>query len=301
MNNGQIIKKMRQNRKMTQEQVAEGLISRQAYSKIEKGDSEPGFELFQKLLERLNYGLSDFINEQRNYSKESQLYKAYLNALDGNLSNEEVQQTYNILKKNCTKNSHSLSLYGKFVGLVNKIYPLTVPNFSEKDKLIFREYIQNLNGFYSLNDLMVIADFAALSFDVKSLAKFYSTLPNFKTSDYEYDISSYQLQICKIYNNFADIFIFNDYLELGEECTDKLESFLTQRMNLRYSFYLKINRICLEYKKTNDVTKLAELLDIKKIMEQAGDIQTANSIEYQYKAYINKKEYNPDDALTPDK
>jgi len=48
-------------------------------------------------------------------------------------------------------------------------------------------------------------------------------------------------------------------------------------------------------------TKLAELLDIKKIMELAGDTQTADSIEYQYKAYINQKNYNPNEALTPDK
>lgn len=301
MNNGEILKKLRKNRGMTQKQVSEGLISRQAYSKIEKGDSEPGFELFQKLLSRLNYGLTDFINEQRNLSEDNYLYKMYLKALNNELSNQEVEKTFNILKENRHKDSHTLSLYGKFIILISQNYPLVVPPFSEKDKQIFRTYIENLNGFYSLNDLMIIADFASFSFDIKSLAKFYKTLPEFKISDYEYDISSYQLQICKIYNNFADVFIFNDYLNLGEECANKLETFLKPRMNLRYSFYLKIHRICLDFKKTNDITKLSELLDIKKIMEFAGETQAANAIEYQYKTYINHGKYIPEKSIGPDK
>lgn len=286
---------------MTQSEVSKGIISRQAYSKIEKEQSEPSFHIFSSLLDRLNYNLSDFMNEQRNLSAEKQYYKIYLKALEGSLTENEVEQLYKFSYEHRTVNSNLLALYGKIIGHIHHKYPLIVPNFSKEDKELFRDYILNLNGHYSLNDLLIIGDFATISIDPDELGKFYDTLPSFKTSDYEYDISSYQLQICKIYNNFSDVFLPNNDLKRAEDCINKLENFLKQKLNLRYAFYLKINKICLDYQKNKNQKILLELLDIAKVMESVGDTETANALRYQYETYVNETTYVPENALTSDK
>lgn len=301
MYSGEILKKFRINRNMTQSEVSKGIISRQAYSKIEKGQSEPSFQIFSNLLERLNYDLSDFMNEKRNLFSEKQYYKIYLQALDGTLTENEVEQLYKFSYDHRKENSNLLALYGKIKGHIHHRYPLIVPNFSREDKQLFKDYILNLNGHYSLNDLLIIGDFATISIHPDELGDFYDTLPSFKTSDYEYDISSYQLQICKIYNNFSDVFLPHNDLKRAEDCIKKLENFLKQKLNLRYAFYLKINKICLEYKKSDNPKILLELLDIAKIMESVGDTETANAIRYQYETYVNETPYVPENALTSDK
>lgn len=298
---GEILKQFRKNRNLSQGEVSAGIISRQAYSKIERGISEPNYDIFQAILNRLNYSMSDFINESNNHSGENYYYKLLLKGLDNTLTSPEAEKLYTYVNTNKNTNSHVMHLYGRVIGHLHHSFPAIIPYFSEEDKELFKTYIFNLNGHYSLNDLHIIGDFATISMSKEELCRFYEQLPDFSTSDYAFDITSYQIQINKIYNNFCDVFLANNDLIHAEDSIKKQRKFLAVRMDLRYAFYLKINEIALTFKQTRNERVLLELLNIADTMESVGDKSTAKAIRYQYKTYIDESPYLPENALTPDK
>ena len=286
---------------MTQQQVAEGILSRQAYSKIERNISEPSIDIFVDLLERLNYTLSDYMNEKNNLSEENYFHGLFLKGLDGSLSTVDANKLYNYVNSNKTKNNIQLHLFGRVLSHLHPKYPSVIPKLSQSDKQLFANYILNLDNHYSLNDLHIIGDFATIVLSYEQSIALYEHFPDFPTTNFAYDISSYQLQICKIYSNFSDLFLSKKDTTRASDSNQKLLAFLKQKMNLRYAFYQKINQITLDYIETGNEKILNELLDIAKIMESIGDTETAKAIDYQYKAYLNNTTYLPEDGLTPDK
>ncbi|MEI5992343.1 hypothetical protein A5881_003899 [Enterococcus termitis] len=300
-NTGKILKQFRKNRNLSQIEVATGIISRQAYSKIERGISEPNYDIFQSILNRLNYNMTDFLNENNNQSGENSYYKLLLKGLDNTLTSQEAETLYNYVNNNKSSNSKIMHLYGRVIGHLHHKFPAIIPYFSQDDKDLFKKYIFHLKGHYSLNDLQIIGDFATISMDKEELCKFYEQLPDFSTSDYAFDITSYQIQINKIYNNFCDVFLANNNLIHAADSIKKQKKFLAVRMDLRYAFYLKINEIALTFKQTKNERVLLELLNIADTMESVGDKSTAKAIRYQYKTYIDASPYLPENALTPDK
>ena len=78
MGHGEFIKKIRQEKHLTQKELAEGILSKNFLSKFERGESKITSEIFLKLLERLNVSLDEF--EQLVISKHSQ--KEFLQKLE---------------------------------------------------------------------------------------------------------------------------------------------------------------------------------------------------------------------------
>lgn len=64
---GQRIKETRHRNNLTQEELAEGIISRTYLSLIEKGSVQPSTNVLIKLSERLNCSLNDLMSETSNY------------------------------------------------------------------------------------------------------------------------------------------------------------------------------------------------------------------------------------------
>ncbi|MBY8911006.1 helix-turn-helix domain-containing protein, partial [Salinicoccus roseus] len=60
---GQRIKEIRNNNNLTQEELADGIISRTYLSLIEKGSVHPSTNVLIKLSERLNCSVNDFMQE----------------------------------------------------------------------------------------------------------------------------------------------------------------------------------------------------------------------------------------------
>ena len=78
MGHGEFIKKIRQEKHLTQKELAEGILSKNFLSKFERGESKITSEIFMNLLERLNVSLDEF--EQLVTSKHSQ--KEFLQKLE---------------------------------------------------------------------------------------------------------------------------------------------------------------------------------------------------------------------------
>lgn len=297
---GDILKHFRKNRNLTQSEVAKGIISRQAYSKFERNLSEPTHEVFKELLKRLNYDFSDFINESNKQSTESHYYQLLLKGLDNSLTAKEAEQLYTYANKHKKKNSHIMHLYGRIKGHLHPKFPLIIPEFNDEDKLLFKNYIFNLNGHFSLNDLKIMGDFIGISVPYGELTTFYDGLEEFSNSEFPYDILTYQVQINKIYNNICDIFLANNDSIRARDILQKQKKFLSSRMDLRYAFYSKINETILNYLETKNLKVLSGLLEIADMFAFVGDTQTEKAIRYQYKTYVSGTKYDPDNALTPD-
>ena len=78
MGHGEFIKKIRQEKHLTQKELAAGILSKNFLSKFERGESKITSEIFLKLLERLNVSLDEF--EQLVTAKHSQ--KDFLQKLE---------------------------------------------------------------------------------------------------------------------------------------------------------------------------------------------------------------------------
>ena len=92
MGHGEFIKKIRQEKHLTQKELAEGILSKNFLSKFERGESKITSEIFLKLLERLNVSLDEF--EQLVTSKHSQ--KEFLQKLETFKSQKDVYLLENL-------------------------------------------------------------------------------------------------------------------------------------------------------------------------------------------------------------
>lgn len=92
MGHGEFIKKIRQEKYLTQKELAEGILSKNFLSKFERGESKITSEIFLNLLERLNVSLDEF--EQLVTSKYSQ--KEFLQKLDTFKSQKDVYLLENL-------------------------------------------------------------------------------------------------------------------------------------------------------------------------------------------------------------
>ena len=69
---GDTLKKIRLNRNMTQNQVAEGIIGQGTYSRIERDQLQVDVETFAKLLQKLNISIDEFFYIHNGYSATEQ-------------------------------------------------------------------------------------------------------------------------------------------------------------------------------------------------------------------------------------
>ena len=71
---GNRIKELRNNQKLTQEELSEGIVSRTYLSLIEKGSVQPSNNVLVKLSERLGVNVNDLMVESKNYQYSCLLY-----------------------------------------------------------------------------------------------------------------------------------------------------------------------------------------------------------------------------------
>ena len=95
MGHGEFIKKIRQEKHLTQKELAEGILSKNFLSKFERGESKITSEIFLNLLERLNVSLDEF--EQLVISKHSQ--KEFLQKLETFKSQKDGYLLENLKKE----------------------------------------------------------------------------------------------------------------------------------------------------------------------------------------------------------
>lgn len=295
---GQILKHFRKNRFITQEKLSKGIVSRQTYSKIERGDIEPNFEILNALLKKLDYRLSDFAIEFEKLDRINTYFNIYQKGLSKNATEDEIKSLNKYIHKNYKQSKQQFYLYGLTKGRLEPVYPDIIPAFTEDDKQYFKKLIMKKQKYFSLYDLRLIGNFSAHLLSYEDLLILYNSLPDFLSIDYGDDIEIYHSEVHKIYNNFCDIAIFNDDINTAKEILRKHILFAESHKDFRFYLYTKINDLIIKFKESAEDEYLDKLKQILKTIRLLGDEQMVKSLEYQINILQTKDTYESIKAIT---
>ncbi|EHV0131505.1 helix-turn-helix transcriptional regulator, partial [Enterococcus faecalis] len=215
-NLGETLRTIRNNKNLSQSQIAENIMSRQRYSNIEKELTEPSLSELQKILLRMNINIIDFLKIYES-DKTIGTYKNLLvKGLKKELSALEATKLINYATEHRNDSNENLLLYSLTKSHLHAHYSSVIPKFNETDIHDIKIYIQSIQGEYSLYDLKIIGDFARF-LSIEEIKFIYNKLPNYETDDLIIDNSIYRVQIHKIYNNFCDLCLAKNETEFAKK------------------------------------------------------------------------------------
>lgn len=295
---GDILRKLRKKRGLTQKELVAGIISRPNYSKIENNEIPPTTETLLLLLERLNLDYTDFIrevNKETTFNK----YKAYfLRALSNDLTIKQVKELFDYVNQHRYISNRYFHFYGIVKGHLHYRFPKIIPNFSEEDKDYLKNYLSKLHNNYSLYDLKLIADFAGIFYTYEDFKELVLNMPPLNPYAYADDIHPYKLHLHQIYNNICDIAIREKDFVTADLLLKKHHELLEVHPELRYNFFYEINRLSKCFYETNDPTYLDSIKKYADIFKEIQDYSTAEAIYHQIEGMKNDQKINPEDLIT---
>lgn len=125
---GQRIKEIRHNNNLTQEELAQGIISRTYLSLIEKGNVQPSTNVLIKLSERLNCSVDDFLNDVSNFEHHDVEILKEISYQEYQLKEANYEVVARFIEKNVLSVQHLPhedrgrihAIYGQYYGAVGK-------------------------------------------------------------------------------------------------------------------------------------------------------------------------------------
>ncbi|ARU60233.1 hypothetical protein CBW65_03530 [Tumebacillus avium] len=94
---GQRIKELRKASKLTQQELAEGVVTRSYISQIEKGLIQPSYDTLEKLSNKLGVSVEDFFKEPENKAMLITDWKKYVRFAEGHAESGQYEQAKKIL------------------------------------------------------------------------------------------------------------------------------------------------------------------------------------------------------------
>lgn len=295
---GKILQQFRLNRGMTRQELSNGIISRQTYSKIENDKIEPNFEILNAILNKLDYSLSDFAIEYERLKEDNIFFYIYQKGIANEATEEEIIRLVNYVEQNYKRSKKDFYLYGLTKGQLFPYYPELIPKFNSEDKEYFKRIMMVDQSFFSLYDLKIIGNFASHLLDYKSLLYLYSSLPEFFPFDYGDNVELYHAEIHRIYNNFCDIAIYNNDTNTARSILDKHKAFAKTHKNIRNGLYIQINELTIKFKESKDDKYIFRLKSLSEGLNLIGDYETAKALDYQIKVLETDDEYISFNAIT---
>lgn len=108
---GQRIKELRKKVKMTQQELAEGIITRSYLSQIEKGTIQPSYEVLQQLATKLDCDIERFYETPVNKNLMITEYKREIKSAENLIIIKDYNKVERILEKITNKNIEGLNNY----------------------------------------------------------------------------------------------------------------------------------------------------------------------------------------------
>jgi tetratricopeptide (TPR) repeat protein len=96
---GQRIKELRKASQMTQQELAEGVVTRSYISQIEKGLIQPSYDTLEKLSKKLNCTVEDFFKEPENTALRVAEWKKYIRFAEGHIESGQYDQARRTLTR----------------------------------------------------------------------------------------------------------------------------------------------------------------------------------------------------------
>lgn len=95
---GQRIKELRKAAQMTQQELAEGVVTRSYISQIEKGLIQPSYDTLEKLSRKLDCTVEDFFKEPENTALRVAEWKKYIRFAEGQAESGQCDQARRTLE-----------------------------------------------------------------------------------------------------------------------------------------------------------------------------------------------------------
>jgi tetratricopeptide (TPR) repeat protein len=94
---GQRIKELRKAAHLTQQELAEGVVTRSYISQIEKGLIQPSYDTLEKLAKKLDVTVEDFFKEPENKALMVAEWKKYIRFAEGHIQSGQFDQAQRVL------------------------------------------------------------------------------------------------------------------------------------------------------------------------------------------------------------
>jgi len=106
---GQRIKELRKASKLTQQELAEGVVTRSYISQIEKGLIQPSYDTLEKLAKRLNVTVEEFFKEPENMALVVTDWKKYIRVAEGQAESGLYDQAQRTLDNSNIEQNNELN------------------------------------------------------------------------------------------------------------------------------------------------------------------------------------------------
>lgn len=296
-----LIKQLRKNNNLSQEQLSEGICTKDTLSRIERGLRRPDWYIFERLMQRLGEDPQKYftdiatkkdkeildVRDKLKYllrDKNIDEAETLIEELNNNKSFQEGSNLQFLLKSKATLAFNKKDYHGMYNYAVDAI-KITKPHFNE-------ELIDTYILFY--DEIIIINQIATAHFYISSTEKSTDTLLMLKASmdkgyiDYDEKIRTY---ITILYNITKNLGILKRYDECLEICDIGIELCQKYQNTYLHPMLLYYKACCLLYleKKEEGISilekayalfigydRLTELAEIKSYVEKEFGIISHN-------------------------
>jgi HTH-type transcriptional regulator, quorum sensing regulator NprR len=146
---GQRIKELRKASQMTQQELAEGVVTRSYISQIEKGLIQPSYDTLEKLSKKLDCSVEDFFKEPENTALRIAEWKKYIRFAEGQIESGQYDQARRNLEKCNFDPEAEAELNDHDLGILNWVKGKLFENDHEYEQAI-PCYEQSLEHFANI-------------------------------------------------------------------------------------------------------------------------------------------------------
>jgi len=144
---GQRIKELRKASKLTQQELAEGVVTRSYISQIEKGLIQPSYDTLEKLARRLNVTVEEFFKEPENMALVVTDWKKFIRVAEGQAESglyEQAQRTLDNsnIESNNELNDFDLGVLAWVRGKLAEVHGL-----HEEAERCYRDSLDHLHSY----------------------------------------------------------------------------------------------------------------------------------------------------------
>lgn len=287
METGQLIKELRKDRQLTQDELAKDITTRTTLSSIENRNQNISFDLLEKLLDRLNIRLEEFsflLNEGLYSSKQSLYFDIYSDYYSKGMFTEGSAKK--LLKKyEETNDFYYIALCTQMLGIQLRNQGVLPP---EKDSLfnnsitVVKNHLNTVTNWTHM-ELALFTNCLYL-FDSTYIQSVYKR--TVKKIIYRKKLRLYEDDILIFLLNGVDLFIERNQDHLAEYFLIELDKQLTRENQLFEKMYGTFYRAVLDIRKgkSHEINKIKHLLVF---LESIGEAQLVQSLKQDISKFTN--------------
>ncbi|WP_086312792.1 hypothetical protein A5821_000343 [Enterococcus sp. 7F3_DIV0205] len=289
LTDGEVLRKLRKLRGLSQKECCHGIVSRHTYSRIERNQTNLQFQIFTELLERLNTSYADFLFLKKEKERLN-IYRQKLSSLNKkNIQENDPLELYAYFEKNKNKSIQNFHYYLLCKKKMEKLDFDQIEKINMTDLNQLTMYINNLT-FFSILDLNLISDMSDyLTYD--TIKK--GSLKAIKKLTYNNLTLAYQQAVHQFFYSITSVALKNEDYTFTKYLLKQTNNFLSFFPDHYFLLFSHVNRHTLNYKLSQNNYYLSKLFILKDCMKELKDEQSVKQIENQIKLLLQHSSSHP--------